>query len=168
MNSVEQKWIPERHNWATWFQRQRISEKTQINSLKVPTTASWASWSNVCCNGPATLFKTLKTQYGFFGKWKVSNDHSETDRIPYDKKSEFFVGRSSVSFYKQKRNRIHTALSLQRKNSVVATQSVVSERKEQNVAQHLSSKHKTAYWIWWRMIQQPFKKKVSGTWLWED
>ena len=74
-------------------------------SLKVPTTAIWTNGSY---HGPATLFKTMETQYGSIGKMDVSNDTSESGRNPDNNESEFCGGRSSVNFYrlKQKRNSI--------------------------------------------------------------
>ena len=66
---------------------------------------------------------------------------------PGDTKLVFRGERSSVTLYKQKRKRNSTALQLLEKNSNVATENDVSESREQNVAQRLSSKRKLFYWI---------------------
>ena len=113
--------------------------RTQMCSLKVPTAASWSKGS---CNGPVAPFRKMWTQYGSFDKLEVSHDLWETDRHPDDTKLVFCGKRSSVTLYKQKRKRNSTTLQLLGENSVVATENDVSESREQNVAQQLSSKRK--------------------------
>ena len=107
-------------------------------SLKKPTTTSW---SNRSCNGPATLFETMWTQYESFGKLEVSDDHLEPDKNPNDK-LEFYGERSSVALYKKKRKRNSTALHLLGENMDVATEIEASVSKVQNVAERLDSKPK--------------------------
>ena len=126
--------------WLHEFTDNSSVTRTEMCSLKVPTTASWSSGS---CNGPATPFKTIWTQYGFFGKLKVFDDHSEPNRNPDVKKSEFCGETSSVTFFKQNGKRNSKAWQLLRENSDVATNNYVSVRKKQNVAQRLSSKYKS-------------------------
>ena len=114
--------------------------RTQMCSLKVPAT----SWSNGSCNGPAALFKAMWTRHGSFGKLEVFDDLSEPDRNLDEKKLKFCCERSSVKLYKQRRKQNSTALQLFGENSEVATKNDVSVSKEQNVAQRLSSQHKSA------------------------
>ena len=109
-------------------------------SLNVPTTASCINGS---CNGPAAPFKTMWTQYGTFDELEVSHELWETDRNPDDKKLVFRGERSSVTLYKLKRN--STSFQLLGGSSDVATENDVSESREQNVSQQLSSKRKLFY-----------------------
>ena len=111
--------------------------RTQMCSLKVPAT----SWTNGSCNGPATPFMAMGTQYGSIGKLEVSDDLLEPDRNLEEKKVEFCGERSSVTLYEQKRKRNSTALQLLGENSDVATENDVSESRELNVVQRLSLKH---------------------------
>ena len=67
--------------------------RTQMCSLKVPAT----SWTNGFCNGPATPFMAMGTQYGSIGKLEVSDDLLEPDRNLEEKKVEFCDERSSVT-----------------------------------------------------------------------
>ena len=109
-------------------------------SLKVPTTASWKNGS---CNGPASPFMAMGTQYGSIGKLEVSDDLLEPEKNLDGKKLEFCGERSSVTLYKQKRKRNSTALQLLGENSDAATENDVSESRELNVVQRLSLKHKS-------------------------
>ena len=113
--------------------------RTQMCSLKVPAT----SWTNGSCNGPATPFMAMGTQYGSIGKLEVSDDLSEPCRNPDDNKFVFCGERSSVTLYKQQRKRNSTALQLLGENVDVATKNDVSLSKELNVVQRLSSEHKS-------------------------
>ena len=113
--------------------------RTQMCSLKVPAT----SWTNGSCNGPATPFMALGTQYGSIGKLEVSDDLSEPRRNPDDNKFVFCGKRSSVTLYKQQRKRNSTALQLLGENVDVATKNDVSVSKELNVVQRLKLKHKS-------------------------
>ena len=122
------------------FRDNALLTMTQMCSLRIPTTASWCNGS---CNGPATLFKTMSTQYGSFGKMEVSVDHLEPDKNPVDKKLEFYGERSSVTFYKQKRKRNFTALLLLGEKRDVDTDIDVPLKKEQNVAQRPNPKLKS-------------------------
>ena len=74
---------------------------------------------------------------------EVSDDLSEPDRNPDDKKLDFCDERRSVTLYKQKRKRNSIALRLLEENTEIATEIDVSVSKEQTVAQQLSSKHKS-------------------------
>ena len=114
--------------------------RTQMCSLKVPTTASWRNGS---CNGPAAPLKTMWIQYGRFGKLEVSHDLWKPVKNPDEKKLEFCGERSSMTLYKQERKLNSTALQLLGENWDVATKNDVSVSKEQNAAQRLSSQHKS-------------------------
>ena len=113
--------------------------RTQMCSLKVPAT----SWTNGSCNGPATPFMAMGTQYGSIGKLEVSDDLSEPCTNPDDNKFVFCGERSSVTLYKQQRKRNSTALQLLGENVDEATKNDVSLSKELNVVQRLSLKHKS-------------------------
>ena len=113
--------------------------RTQMCSLKVPAT----SWSNGSCNGPAALFKTMRTQYGRFGKLEILHDLWEPVRNPDEKKLEFCGDRSSEICYKPKRKRNSVALQLPGENTNVATKNDMSVSKELKVVQRLSLKHKS-------------------------
>ena len=113
--------------------------RTQMCSLKVPAT----SWTNGSCNGPATPFMAMGTQYGSIGKLEVSDDLLEPDKNLDEKNMKFCGERSSVTLYKQKRKRNSTALQLLGENTNVATENDVSVSKELNVVQRLSLKHKS-------------------------
>ena len=79
--------------------------RTQMCSLKVPTTASWRK-------GPAP-FKMMWTQYRSFGKQEVSYEPSEHCRISDDKKLEFCGDRTSVTFYQQNRKKLVDSIQKQ-------------------------------------------------------
>ena len=125
--------------WLREFRDNSSVTRIEMCSLKVPAT----SWSNGSCNGPAAPFKTMWNQYGRFGKLEVSDGLSKPDRTLDEKEIEFCGERSSVTLYEQKRKRNSTALQLLGENSDVATENDVSESKEQNAAQRLSSKYKS-------------------------
>ena len=126
--------------WLREFRDNSSVTKMEMCSLKLPTTASWKNGS---CNGSATPFMAMGTQYGSFGELEVSDDLSEPDRNLDKKKLEFCGERSSLTLYKQQRNRNSTALQLLGENVDVATKSGVSVSKELNVVQRLSLKHKS-------------------------
>ena len=63
--------------WLREFRDNSSVSRTEMCSLKVPTTASWSDGS---CNGPAALFKTMWTRHGSFDKLEVSADLSEPVR----------------------------------------------------------------------------------------
>ena len=83
--------------WLGEFRDNLSATRTEMCSLKVPTTASW---SNGSCNGPAALFKKMWTQNGTFGKLEVSDDLSEPDRNIDEQKLGFCGERSSKTLYK--------------------------------------------------------------------
>ena len=126
--------------WLREFRDNSSVSRMEMCSLKVPTTASWSDGS---CNGPATPFMAMGTQYGSIGKLEVSDDLSEPRRNPDDNKFVFCGERSSVTLYKQQRKRNSTALQLLGENVDVATKNDVSVSKELNVVQRLSLKHKS-------------------------
>ena len=126
--------------WLHDFRGRSSVTRTQVCSLKVPTTASW---SNGSCNGPAAPFKTMWNGYRSFGKMEVSDDKWESVSNSDDKKLKFCCERSYVTCYKQERKRNSTALQLLEENTDVATENNVSESKEQNAAQRLISKYKS-------------------------
>ena len=126
--------------WLREFRDNSSVSRTEMCSLKVPTTASWSDGS---CNGPAALFKTMWTRHGSFGKLEVFADLSEPVRNLDEKKLKFCGERSTVNLYKQKRKQNSTALQLFGENSDVATKNDVPVSKEQNAALRLSSQHKS-------------------------
>ena len=126
--------------WLREFRDNPSVTRMEMCSLKVPTRTIWKNWS---CNGPATPFMAMGSQYGSIGKLEVSDDLLEPDRNLDEKKLEFCGERSSVTLYKQKRKRNSTALQLLGENSDVATENDVSESRELNVVQRLSLKHKS-------------------------
>ena len=77
--------------WQHDFRDVASVTRTQMCSLKVPTTASW---SNGSCNGSAALFKTMWTRYGSFGKLEVSDDISEPDGNLDKRKWGFVMGEA--------------------------------------------------------------------------
>ena len=126
--------------WLREFRDNSSVTRMEMCSLKVPTTASR---KNGTCNGPATPFKAMGTQYGSFGNLEVFDDLLEPDRNLDEKKLDFCGERSSVTLYKQKRKRNSTALQLLGEYSDVATENDVSESRELIVVQRLSLKHKS-------------------------
>ena len=72
--------------WLRKFRDRSSVTRTQMCPMEVPTAASW---SNGSCNGHATPFKTMWTQYVFFAKLKVFDDNSEPVTNPDDKKLAF-------------------------------------------------------------------------------
>ena len=112
--------------WLRGFRGNSSVKRTQMCFLKVSTTSSW---SNGSCNGPAAPFNTMWAQYGSFGKLEDFDDNSEPVGNPDDKKLAFCGERSSVTFYKQKRKRISTALLVLGNNTNVATENEVTRKQ---------------------------------------
>ena len=112
--------------WLREFRDNSSVTRMEMCSLKVPTTASR---KNGTCNGPATPFKAMGTQYGSFGKLEVFDDLLLPDRNLDEKKLDFCGEKSSVTLYKQKRKRNSTALQLLGEYSDVATENDVSESR---------------------------------------
>ena len=113
--------------WLGEFRDNISLTRTEMCSLKVPTTASW---SNGSCNGPAALFKTMWTPNRTFGKSEVSDDLWEPDRNIDEQNLRFCGERSSKTFYIQKRKRNSIALQLLEENLEVGTTNDVSVSKE--------------------------------------
>ena len=84
--------------WLHLFRDYLSQATTHMFRLLVTTGASWRSGS---CNRPAAPFKPIRTQYGSFGKFDVSDDNSEPHRNADAKKLELCGERRSVKFYKQ-------------------------------------------------------------------
>ena len=112
--------------WLSEFRDNQSVTRTEMCSLKVPTTASW---SNGSCKGPAALFKTMWTHNGTFGKSEVSDNLPEPGRNIDEQKLGFCGERSSKTLHK--RNSI--AWQLLEENLDVGTNNDVSVSKELNV-----------------------------------
>ena len=76
---LNRKGIQDDTVWLHDLRDNLLVETTQMCNSKVPTTESW---SNGSCNGPAALFKTMRTQYGSLGKVEVSKDNSNSNGQP--------------------------------------------------------------------------------------
>ena len=118
--------------WLREFRDNSSVTRTQMCSLKVPTTPSW---SIVSYDGSASPFKAIGTQFGSFDKVEIPD---ESDRKP----GGVLLWEKWVIFYKQKRTPISAAVQLLEENLEMPTEIDVPLNKEQHVAQRLNSQHK--------------------------